>query len=407
MSNKNQPHHKFCQTFVLAEQPNGYFVLNDIFRYLSDDEDEVVEDGPAQPEAPLSEPQTPIDPSAPVPGADEVVDNPATTAEVDEKLEEVRDEEPVAEPASVNGQEESPAEEPVAAEQEPDAVEEVTPEVAAEAPPEAPASEQLAQPAEESSPPKAATPAPEAPAAKKTWASMLGGGAKAQPAVPALPTQPTGPTVAKPTRPTQQVQSQAPAAGDIAAPSEAATTSTTTQSNGWQMAGDGKKKGGPQAKEPENTLAYIKNVNDKVDARLLREALERHGELKYFDVSRPRVSIPPATGNAYSRQQNCAFVEFATSEGYKAAVAANPHQVGSEQITVEERKPKIGAYGGANSTFPRGNGAPARGRGGNMQQRTGSQGGFPKDAGRGAFQQRGNKSGNVTPRGGRGQAQAA
>lgn len=403
MSNKNQPHHKFCQTFVLAEQPNGYFVLNDIFRYLSDDEDEIVEDEPARPEAPLSEPQTPVDPSVPTPGADEIVDNPVTTAEVDEKLEEVKDEEPEAEPTSVNGQEEPAAEEPVAAEQEPDQVEEITP----EAPAEIPATEEPAQPAEPTSPPKAATPAPEAPPAKKTWASMLGGGAKAQPAVPALPTQAAAPSAAKPTRPVQQPQTQAPAADDVAAPSEAATASTTNQSNGWQMAGDGKKKGGPQAKEPENTLAYIKNVNDKVDARLLREALERHGELKYFDVSRPRVSIPSAAGNAYSRQQNCAFVEFATPEGYKAAVVANPHQVGSEQITVEERKPRAGAYGGANSTFPRGNGAPTRGRGGNMQQRTGSQGGFPKDAGRGTFQQRGNKSGNVTPRGGRGQAQAA
>ena len=34
ISNKSQPHRKFTQTFVLATQTNGYFVLNDIFRYL-------------------------------------------------------------------------------------------------------------------------------------------------------------------------------------------------------------------------------------------------------------------------------------------------------------------------------------------------------------------------------------
>ncbi|KAI9874216.1 MAG: hypothetical protein M1823_007737, partial [Watsoniomyces obsoletus] len=154
-----------------------------------------------------------------------------------------------------------------------------------------------------------------------------------------------------------------------------------------------KGKSAPQAKAAEaNVLAYIKNVNEKVDARTLREVLERYGELKYFDVSRPR---------------NCAFVEFATPEGYAAAVAANPHTVNTESISVEERRPRPGAYGGGQGSFARGNGAPGRGGRGNMQQRTGSQGSLPKDAGRGFQQpQRGSKSGNVTPRG-RGQAQAA
>ena len=110
-----------------------------------------------------------------------------------------------------------------------------------------------------------------------------------------------------------------------------------------------------------------------------------------------------------NKGQNCAFVEFATPEGYTAAVASNPHTVGTETISVEERRPRPGAYGGNQAQFGRGNGVPGRGGRGNMQQRTGSQsGGFPpKDAGRGGFQQqRGNKSGSVTPRG-RGQAQPA
>ncbi|KAJ8110824.1 hypothetical protein OPT61_g6424 [Boeremia exigua] len=40
ISNKGQPHKRFAQTFVLAEQTNGYFVLNDIFRYLAEDSEE-------------------------------------------------------------------------------------------------------------------------------------------------------------------------------------------------------------------------------------------------------------------------------------------------------------------------------------------------------------------------------
>lgn len=40
ISNNSGPWRKFTQTFFLAEQPNGYFVLNDIFRYLKEDDEE-------------------------------------------------------------------------------------------------------------------------------------------------------------------------------------------------------------------------------------------------------------------------------------------------------------------------------------------------------------------------------
>ena len=44
MSNKGSSSQKFAQTFFLAEQPNGYYVLNDIFRFLKEDlEDEFEE----------------------------------------------------------------------------------------------------------------------------------------------------------------------------------------------------------------------------------------------------------------------------------------------------------------------------------------------------------------------------
>jgi hypothetical protein len=44
ISNKAAAPRKFVQTFVLAPQTNGYFVLNDIFRYLADEEDETQDD---------------------------------------------------------------------------------------------------------------------------------------------------------------------------------------------------------------------------------------------------------------------------------------------------------------------------------------------------------------------------
>lgn len=100
--------------------------------------------------------------------------------------------------------------------------------------------------------------------------------------------------------------------------------------------------------------------------------------------------------------QNCAFVEFETNEGYNAAVAANPHSIGGEQIYVEERRPRPAAYGGFNAR-----GGIRGGRGGG-DGRPGSQGrgNFPKDGGRGGFVPRGGRGG-MTPRGGRGQPMPA
>ena len=93
-------------------------------------------------------------------------------------------------------------------------------------------------------------------------------------------------------------------------------------------------------------------------------------------------------------------MEFAEPAGYAAAVNANPHQIGSEQITVEERRPRPNTYNG-NANAPSRGGA-GRGRG----DRAGSQGrgGFQRD-GRGGFAPRG-RGGNVGSKG-RNQPQAA
>ncbi|KAJ3092720.1 hypothetical protein HK100_006880 [Physocladia obscura] len=48
MSNKGGASHKFSQCFVLAEQPSGYFVYNDMFRFLKEDIDNEY-DEPADP----------------------------------------------------------------------------------------------------------------------------------------------------------------------------------------------------------------------------------------------------------------------------------------------------------------------------------------------------------------------
>lgn len=287
MSNKSEPHRKFVQTFVLAEQPNGYFVLNDIFRYLNSDEDEIIDDETAEEEVPQEEHTSPVVPAAipEVEKATETVDNQAAVEKVDTELEDVAQAQP--EEPLTNGTE-SPAveEDQAAAHTTTELAEEPVEEVAA------PVAEEPVdpEPTRAPSPPKAQTPAP-APATdsapvRKTWASMVGTKA------PVIPVVPVATPAVAPSQPkTQKVSQSAQQPTTQAIATEASGDSNSTQTNGWQMADHGKKQKGAQAVTATagNTLAYIKNVTDKVDAFLLKETLEKFGKLKYYDVSRPRV----------------------------------------------------------------------------------------------------------------------
>ena len=287
------------QTFVLAEQPGGYFVLNDIFRYLSDEEDEVVQDDTAQPELPAENAPTPAEGLTDAePYTEEQVVTKEAIEQVDEKLEEEKAEISHDAVANTNGNgppnsAEEPVEAPEAGIDDVEAID-TNEHVAAEdiAEPEAtPAPVEPTSEAAAPAPSPAPAPATEAPPTKKTWASMLSGGAQ-KPAVPALPiTTPAQPKAPRSAQSAQSAKTTSETASATAAAPVTAST-TTAQSNGWQTAEHSKKSNRPQTKAATEgtTLAYIKNVNDKVDARVLREILEGYGELKYFDVSRPRVS---------------------------------------------------------------------------------------------------------------------
>lgn len=89
--------------------------------------------------------------------------------------------------------------------------------------------------------------------------------------------------------------------------------------------------------------------------------------------------------------KNCAFVDFVDPAAYNAAVTANPLSIGGEQIVIEERRPRAGAFGG---NF--GNKGGMRSGRGSTESRPGGQGrgGFSKDGGRGAgFGARGGRGG--------------
>ncbi|PYI22983.1 hypothetical protein BO99DRAFT_243320 [Aspergillus violaceofuscus CBS 115571] len=408
ISNKLEPSRKFVQSFVLAEQPNGYYVLNDIFRYLVDVEEELeteeaapaaapiapaeepAAEEPAQPEA---EPEAVPAPAAEEPQAEETqVDNETAAAQVDQKLEQAEQnvEEVPAEQSvpKINGAEvqEAPVEaapeasEPPAAAEAPKVEEPTTPE-----PTPAPEPKEAPAPAKES--------APAAKALPKTWANIASKSGAAVPVVPAIPVAPVKPAAAPAPAPAvasaSSSQAAAPAPAPAPAPIPAAESAPSQPSSndgaGWQTAGHDHKKSQSRAADEQNVLAYIKNVTEKVDASLLKQTLSRFGKLKHFDVS---------------RQKNCAFVEFGDAAAYNAAVAANPHQIGTEQIYVEERRARTNAYGG-NGSYA-GRGGAGRGRG----DRVGSQGrgGFQRD-GRGGFAPRG-RGGNVNAKG-RNQTQTA
>lgn len=314
ISNKSEPSRKFVQTFVLAEQPNGYYVLNDIFRYLTEEDEEVSNEEPA-PAAELKEaPEAPAEPAAPEvaatsESADAQVDNEPAAHKVDEKLEE----------AQPNGETTTTA--------QPKAAEQTNGETGAQEAPEVPApaadteSVQTEYPAspqttptpaepkeppsskEETTPVPAATPAKAVP---KTWATIASKSSATAPVVPAIPVAPKAPASnsPQPAAPAQlagapTAATTAAAAPASAAPAESTSSQPTSNDNsGWQTAGPDHKKTLSRAGDEQHVLAYIKNVNDKVDASVLRQTLSRFGKLKYFDVSRQKVcddSFPPAT----------------------------------------------------------------------------------------------------------------
>ena len=318
MSNKAAPHRKFVQTFVLAEQPNGYFVLNDIFRYINEDEEEEIgnEAAPEDEAAPVSAP----DPeSSTLTSANDPAQQQHDIEHVDKKLEEQIRETPSVDEgaapvsADVNG---STVQEPVEAnnteeaDTTPGKVEDEESEMpqdsaeaatgVAELQPEKPMEPDptpVASPLKpvDSMPAQAQTPvAPPKPAAPKTWANLVAANPVGAPVVP-------NPAASTSPNPSQNKATPSSANRSITPPTsssdDAAGRPQQNGNAGWQTAGtDSNKRQGRQqsmsgSPEKDNVLGYVKNVTEKVDASLLKSALLQYGKLVYFDVSRQKVCI--------------------------------------------------------------------------------------------------------------------
>jgi hypothetical protein len=309
ISNKSQPHKKFTQTFVLATQTNGYFVLNDIFRYLIDEEDD--------PEAPA---ESGVEQIQQVAAAESGYQEPAPTAAEDEPhgltsssdpLAIERDSQQVddgpvpsgqkadtAEP-KVNGtaasgselsqtEEVSAPEQPSIAETEPSTVS-----TASDVPPPA---EQVTAP---SQPKQEAAPPPPKAAAPKTWAS-LAASANRTSTPPASSTASSTGSQAKPApRPAAAVPAPSASTAPQTAPSAPAAPREPSPADGSQgdewtaVSSSHNRNQSRQANQQEapQSRGYIKNVHEGVDGAQLKAELEKFDELLYFDISRQKVCI--------------------------------------------------------------------------------------------------------------------
>ncbi|CAK1354720.1 unnamed protein product [Cercospora beticola] len=429
LSNRGQPHRKFTQTFVLATQTNGYFVLNDIFRYLVEEEDEAENEPQQQQQEETQQ----------VPDAESGVQEPAPTEahpttltsssdpaavehdaeEVDKKIEEklangtkseanektAAPEE--AKPAAVEPEtsEEAPA---AQTEQEPEPAKEPEKEVTAEATAESETAKEP-EPTRAPSPPKqeaqkpapAPAPKPAAPAVPKTWASLAASAAKTvAPAIP-QPVAQAAKAVAQKTATTVTPTAPAAATNPATPITPSAPSSQDAKANDsqdeWTAVGSAHNRNAskqtnsaPQQQQEPQFRGYIKNVSDNVDGNKLRAELEKFGDLLYFDIA---------------RQKNCAFVDFKTAEAYNKAKATQFEVDGNDvPLFVEERKfrpgstPYIprGQYQGGRGG-PRGGGNQGAPRGNFQGGRGGPGQGAPR--GRGGYASAG-------PRGGRGGAQS-
>lgn len=192
MSNKGEPWRKFVQTFFLAEQPNGYFVLNDIFRFLKE---ETVEDEPTDEAEPVADApavqEPPPAPATPAPAPPPHVAEPEPEPEPIPELAR----EPTPPPAPVPEEPVVPAVSEPAAEQQPNGefAEEAesttqlvelsiretpaaTPSPAPTASPAPPVTESAPSPAPQPvAAPAPAQPTPTAPV-RKTWANLAAAG---------------------------------------------------------------------------------------------------------------------------------------------------------------------------------------------------------------------------------------
>lgn len=382
MSNHGDPWKKFVQTFFLAEQPNGYFVLNDIFRFLKEETTEddasetdattLVDQPPSTPERPAAEPAFVLAPPpepepvpAPEPTAEPVPSPPVPLSE--EELTTVNPQPPTPPPAAETKLPEpngihpvEPEAQPPATSQQPSPAASIT-EIPSEPAQPEPMSPPQASPVPVTQPvPPALQPQPHAPvpAKPKTWASLAAADSKRW-----------GAAVAQESK----GLSEAPVSSSSPVP-----TPHSPAPHGHRSQHHGPREYAAVAAAQTLTTpqCFVKGVVEPVTQNQLSQTLtQRFGPVKDVEIVRPKA---------------CAFLEFVSLDAAKKAIIASLPQaqggeggirvdvggeIGTVRIVVETRKergdrpqsrPRGGGpvNGDSRGGFRGGRGGGGRGRGG-------------------------------------------
>ncbi|KAJ2080384.1 hypothetical protein H4R24_003125 [Coemansia sp. RSA 988] len=351
MAANNQPFQRFAQTFFLVEQPSGYYLHNDILRYLKDDDEESEAVSGVAPNNVVES-----EPVAEVPVAAAAADVAKTAEPVAPKKEEKVDAaEAVKKPAAV---EETKPVAPVAVE-EPAAVEPVAPApvaapAAAENKPKAPKEKPAASAAVSTEAPKAEEPQSAA-VRQTTWANLAADGSGKW-----------GNTIAK-------------VEGTVApAANPASNASPSTQSRAGTPASSSR----DFRRKNEGLSVFLKNIPQGTTIPQLKSAFKKIGPV-YVD---------------YSPSKTTGVAEFNNEADKQAALDAREVTVGDAKVAIEERRFRQGSGrrdgGGANAKqpLPGHGGAPGRSGSGEFER---------VSSGRGSRSRTGTNASGGRPRGGK------
>ncbi|GLD92981.1 hypothetical protein PINS_up001573 [Pythium insidiosum] len=355
----------FVQTFFLAVQPNGYFVLNDCLRFL-----ELQGTQPADPVVAVKDVKSPPTPqraigtpAAAVPHATPAPASPVKPVAVASPVKPKT----VASPAPTKPQAspvKSPAPEkavtpaaaaavasPAAKSVSPVKKAAVEPEKKAVTPkpsetkPAAPASPAPVKPASPVKQQPVVAPKPVEPAAPKTWAALFT-------PTPTTPSAAAAPAPAKaspaPKAATASPPKSTKASTDAAPAASASTTTAAASAAPPQPAKEGR---------PRYFSLYIRDVPPQTKDTDLRELFKAHGTIA-------NVTVPQGRG--------IAFVDFVEQESMRAALAAGEYKLFDKVIQVDERterKDKDRSGFRSDSRGGRGRGYGPKGRTGDRKDR--------------------------------------
>ncbi|KAJ2245854.1 hypothetical protein GGI13_005672 [Coemansia sp. RSA 455] len=306
MSNNGQSSRRFAQTFLLVEQPGGYYLHNDILRYLKDDIEER-EPATAPVSAPVAEAEVPA--VAASLEADSVV-APAI-AVCPKKDEKVDADEPV-----------KPAEAPSATDAAAAVAEVLTP-----------AAEIKAAVAE-------AVPAPVAPATAAATASTPTN-AKTEPKPKASREKPAASEAPKAEKPAAPVPTKPTSWANLAANDSSKWGNTISKVGGTvapaaAVSGAGAAAGSDPssrvstpasgAREPRRKdvfSVFLKNVPRGSPINAIKFACRGFGQLVYVD---------------YNSSKTSAIVDFGTEAARQAALSAGTVMISGALVAIEERR---------------------------------------------------------------------